>query len=89
VAKVASGMIAAFDGGCAGAGPSCGFSGWKTMSGGGDERDSRHREAPRARPGSRRDRDRVADSRLKRRCELLVEHHRARPQAALQEAETC
>ena len=32
-ANVAIGRIAAFAGGCAGAGPSSGFSGWNTMSG--------------------------------------------------------
>ena len=32
-AKVPSGMIATFAGGCAGAGPSCGLSGWKRRSG--------------------------------------------------------
>ena len=53
----------------------------------GDERDAADAEALRPAPRPRRQRDRVAELRLQRRGELLVEHDLARPQRAAQEAE--
>ena len=72
-------MIAAFDGGCAGAGPSSGFSGWNTMSGAVISATPETRKALRPGSGPRGDRDRVAEPRLERGGELLIEHdlHRA------------
>ena len=86
-AKVASGMIDALAGGCAGAGPSCGFSGWKTTSGAVISATPETRKRFGRRPGTRGQRDGVADPGLQRGGELLVEHDRARRQRALQQAE--
>ena len=65
-----------FAGGCAGAGPTSGFSGWKSTSGAVDERDAADAGATGGAPRPRRQRDRVAGLRLQRRGELLVEHDR-------------
>ena len=87
LAKVLVSMIAAFCGGCAGAGPSSGLSGWKTWSGAVIRRDAADlvsdRRGVRARPQP----DRVPDPGLERRRHLLVEDDAAGSQATLQQAE--
>ena len=86
-ANVPTGMIAALAGGCAGAGPSSGFSGWKTTSGAVISATPETRKRCGRAPGARGERDRVADPGLERGRELLVEHDRPGPQRALKEAE--
>ena len=83
-ANVASGRIAALDGGCAGAGPSCGLSGWNTVSGAVISATPETRNRCGRAPGRGVIVTVSPDLRLEGGGELLVEHDLSGREAALE-----